>query len=285
MNGLPYYKAYPRDFVEGTVGMRFELKGAYRLVLDLIYMQGGRLPDDSRYISGLLGCSVKKWNGFRIELLEMGKISINGKSLTNLRAITELEILAKYQDKQAENASKSRKNKGLDQPEPSHTEPDTEEEPERKNKIDSSLRSLGEAVGNDELDLAFGDWNTLAGHVGLPKAASFTPKRKAALRQRLKDCGGRKGWQDALRLIPHSPFLMGENGSGFTATLDFVLQSSSFTKLVEGNYAKRGNGPATKLKGLALIEEQLRQEISNDGFGGPESSDNQAIQRLAFSGR
>ena len=57
MNGLPYYKAYPRDFIEGTVGMSFELKAAYRLVLDLVYMQGGDLPDNSRYIAGLLGCS------------------------------------------------------------------------------------------------------------------------------------------------------------------------------------------------------------------------------------
>lgn len=44
MNGLPYYKAYPRDFIEGTVGMSFELKGAYRLVLDLIYLRSGNCP-------------------------------------------------------------------------------------------------------------------------------------------------------------------------------------------------------------------------------------------------
>ncbi|MBC8717497.1 hypothetical protein [Ochrobactrum sp. Marseille-Q0166] len=42
-------KPYPRDFIEGTIGMSFELKAAYRLVLDLIYMQGGNLPDDARY--------------------------------------------------------------------------------------------------------------------------------------------------------------------------------------------------------------------------------------------
>ena len=73
MNGLPYYKAYPRDFIEGTIGMDFELKGAYRLVLDLIYMQGGQLADDARYISGLLGCTLKKWNSLRSKLIEMGK--------------------------------------------------------------------------------------------------------------------------------------------------------------------------------------------------------------------
>lgn len=81
MNGLPYYKAYPRDFIEGTIGMDFETKAAYRLVLDLIYMQGGNLPDDARYISGLLGCSVKKWNLLRETLVDAGKIDVRGGTL------------------------------------------------------------------------------------------------------------------------------------------------------------------------------------------------------------
>lgn len=76
MNGLPYYKAYPRDFIEGTVGMAFEVKGAYRIVLDLIYMRGGDLPDDQRYIAGVLGCSVRAWKGYRERLIEAGKIVV-----------------------------------------------------------------------------------------------------------------------------------------------------------------------------------------------------------------
>lgn len=82
MNGLPYYKAYPRDFIEGTVGMPFEIKCAYRVVLDLIYMQGGNLPDDARYISGLLGCSIRKWKSIRQALIEAGKITVSGDFLT-----------------------------------------------------------------------------------------------------------------------------------------------------------------------------------------------------------
>lgn len=128
MNGLPYYKAYPRDFIEGTIGMSFELKGAYRLVLDFIYMQGGNLPDDPRYISGLLGCSVRKWKSIRNALIEAGKIRVSGEFLTNERAVFELETLAKLQDKQAENASGPRKNKDLEKPPLSHTEPEPEED-------------------------------------------------------------------------------------------------------------------------------------------------------------
>ena len=124
MNGLPYYKAYPRDFIEGTIGMTFEMKGAYRLVLDLIYMQGGKLPDDARYISGALGCTMRKWKTLRQALVDGGKLTVNGEFLTNERAVFELETLRKLQDKQRENASGPRKNKGLEKPRPRHTEPE-----------------------------------------------------------------------------------------------------------------------------------------------------------------
>lgn len=130
MNGLPYYKAYPRDFIEGTIGMPFEIKCAYRVVLDLIYMQGGELPDDPRYISGLLGCSIRKWKTIRNALVEMGKIQVSGEFLTNYRAVSELETLAKLQDKQRENRTRPNKNNNLQKPRSDHTEPEPEPDKE-----------------------------------------------------------------------------------------------------------------------------------------------------------
>ncbi|MBB3997237.1 DUF1376 domain-containing protein [Aureimonas pseudogalii] len=124
MNGLPYYKAYPRDFIEGTIGMPFEVKCAYRVILDLIYMQGGNLPDDNRYISGLLGCSIRKWTTIRSALIEADKIQVSGEFLTNYRAVSELETLAKLQDKQRENGSHPKKNNDLAKPRLNHTEPE-----------------------------------------------------------------------------------------------------------------------------------------------------------------
>lgn len=139
-NGLPYYKAYPRDFIEGTVGMPFEIKCAYRVILDLIYMQGGNLPDEPRYISGLLGCSIRKWKSIRASLIDAGKIEAAGEFLTNKRADKELETLAKYQEKQSEKASKPRKNKGLQQPQLSQPEP----EPDRDTNVSLSKRARPE---------------------------------------------------------------------------------------------------------------------------------------------
>lgn len=153
MNGLPYYKAYPRDFIEGTIGMDFETKAAYRLVLDLIYMQGGNLPDDARYISGLLGCTVRKWNSLRGSLVGMGKIIVNGEFLTNERAIIELETLRKLQDKQAENRSRPNKIKDLKSPRFDQSEPEPKEAKASNAHVREAAADLSQKQNLDLRDL------------------------------------------------------------------------------------------------------------------------------------
>ena len=125
-NGLPYYPRYPRDFIEGTIGMPFEEKAAYSLVLDLIYMRNGQLPDDGRYIAGLLGLSVRKWNALREKLLRREKLQAIDGYLTNYRAITELKKLRKFSEKQSENRRGDSKNKELEKPRSNHTDIDTD---------------------------------------------------------------------------------------------------------------------------------------------------------------
>ncbi|WP_226552960.1 DUF1376 domain-containing protein [Celeribacter naphthalenivorans] len=156
MNGLPYYKAYPRDFIEGTIGMDFETKGAYRLVIDLIYMQGGRLPDDSRYISGLLGCSVRKWNSIREKLLSSGKLEIIGEFLSNYRADKELETLRKVQEQNAENRRGSNKNKDLQKRPSIHTEPEPDIDDDDTRATMTDRERLLEAMGHGSQDCTAG---------------------------------------------------------------------------------------------------------------------------------
>lgn len=169
MNGLPYYKAYPRDFFEGTIGMAFDLKAAYRLVLDLIYMQGGKLPDDAKYIAGHLGCSVRAWNGYRQALLDMSKICADLGIISNFRADKELVALTSFQDKQRENARQPRKNNTLalamaeptDKPKASHTEPDTER---KKRETIVSPKERGSRLSPDwQLPPDWSAWATSEG--------------------------------------------------------------------------------------------------------------------------
>jgi uncharacterized protein YdaU (DUF1376 family) len=119
---LPYYKRFPRDFLDGTIGLCLETKGAYAIVLDLIYMRDGRLADDARYIAGQLGCSVRKWTSIRKELLAAGKIQCANGIISNFRADYLTEESRKYQDNQREIAGLPRKNNTLRQPKPSQSE-------------------------------------------------------------------------------------------------------------------------------------------------------------------
>jgi uncharacterized protein YdaU (DUF1376 family) len=148
MNGLPYYKAYPRDFFEGTAGMPVELKGIYRLILDLIYMQGGALVDDPRYIAGHLGCGVKTWTTARAKLIAAGKIYAIDERLRNNRADKEQIITASFLDKQRINGSTPKKNNGLPEavakPKASHTEPEPDTESKKDRDAKASLVRFAE---------------------------------------------------------------------------------------------------------------------------------------------
>jgi hypothetical protein len=86
---------------------------------------------------------------------------------------------------------------------------------------------------------AYEAWNDLAQRCDLPRATILNAKRAASIAARLGECGGIVGWQTALQNIEKSSFLCGDSDRDFKATLDFLLQPSSFVKVLEGAY---GNG-------------------------------------------
>lgn len=87
-----------------------------------------------------------------------------------------------------------------------------------------------------EITLAVKAYNTTAERCGLPHVRKLTAARLSKLRARLKDCGGLDGWRDALAKLEASTHCTGGNDRGWRACLDFLLQESSFVKLIEGAY-------------------------------------------------
>lgn len=81
-------------------------------------------------------------------------------------------------------------------------------------------------------------WNATADRIGLPKVIKLTPERRKKLNQRLKE-HPIEDWTEAISAIERSKFLRGEGPSGWRANFDFLLQPSSFTKLIEGTYDHR----------------------------------------------
>ncbi len=92
MSKRPWYKRYPADFIAATMQLSLEEKGAYSIVLDLMYDKGGQIIDNSRYIARVCGCSTRRWNQIRERLIGDGKIVVDGDYLTNKRVKSELKI-------------------------------------------------------------------------------------------------------------------------------------------------------------------------------------------------
>jgi len=104
--GRPWYKRFPSDFIAGTMQLTFEQKGAYAIVLDLIYDNDGRLPENDRWIAGVLGLSTRKWNQIKEALIEAGKLFRDDGYLRNKRADKQLENDETTRDKLRENGRK-----------------------------------------------------------------------------------------------------------------------------------------------------------------------------------
>lgn len=108
-----------------------------------------------------------------------------------------------------------------------------------------SLEREDAGVAGAPIKAAFDLWNRKAESLGLPTAKVLTEGRRGHLKARLEDCGGLDGWAAALDALAASRFLCGlvpgrDGKPPFKADLDFILQPSSFARLLEGKYQEGG---------------------------------------------
>jgi uncharacterized protein YdaU (DUF1376 family) len=293
---LPYYKRFPRDFLEGTIGLRWEAKAIYSILLDLIYIRDGRLADDPRYIAGVIGCSVKLWNNIKRELVEAGKIRVENGLIMNARADCILEETRAYQEQQAANrrggnpaktpqdSAKSdykidkksgktpknspppNKNKGIEKRSSDHTESESE------SLVSNETREIRRRV-----EMGFQIFVGAAGRVTawpVPKALSEVRRKK--LEGRIRE-NGLDGWEEAVRKAEASRFLRGEAGRTFAFSFDWLVEPRNFQKVTEGNYDDKptnggggsnpggaGSGHAGGGGGFAAFKRRLAGEPSGD---------------------
>lgn len=86
-----WYKREPAKALRGVQGMPFEVIGCYFVILDLIYLYGGSIANDPRWIAGQGKASTKSVQAWIRQLIEAGRlIEIDGrlhdeKALTTLR--------------------------------------------------------------------------------------------------------------------------------------------------------------------------------------------------------
>ena len=82
-------------------------------------------------------------------------------------------------------------------------------------------------------------WNAFAADHDLSQSRPLNPDRRRKALCRLEECDGIEGWRAAVASIADSPWLLGENDGKWKASMSFMLQRESFTKVLEGNYIRR----------------------------------------------
>jgi len=237
-----WYKRCGADFIHGTMMLSLEEKGAYSLCLDLIYDRGGPIPDEARWLSGVCGVSIRKWNTIRDRLIELGKLTAENGMISNSRA--DLEIIsaefqareraesgAKGGRKRAENADATHKNNDLAQAELKPIEK-IREDKNREEEVEAAppTRARSEPI-NEALD----HWNTVSAEVGWPRVQKLSEARRTSLRARLKE-ETLDGWKAGIARARASPLLsLAPPWFGF----DWFLKPTNFLKVIEGNYDRQ----------------------------------------------
>lgn len=135
MSARPWYKRFGADFVFGTMGLTLEERGAYSIIIDLIHDRGKAIPDDARFMAGILGVSTRKWRAIRDALIGHGKIYEADGFLSNERCDADLAEAYEQARKQAESGAKG----GRKRAENALNSERNEREPQKKpNEINES---------------------------------------------------------------------------------------------------------------------------------------------------
>jgi hypothetical protein len=87
-------------------------------------------------------------------------------------------------------------------------------------------------------------WNAMAKRRGLPQVGKLTEERRKRIGARFAEHGP-DAFTEAIAAVERSPFCLGDSNGGWRADFDFLLQASSFTKLIEGSY-DRAPAPAAR---------------------------------------
>lgn len=135
------------------------------------------------------------------------------------------------------------------------------------------------APASDDAQAAFDAWNDTARRNDLPVAEKLTKDRRSKLTARIADAGGLDGWFRALDRLEASDFCTGRK-TDFRSNLDFVLQASSFLKLIEGSYDNNRNQRGQHeqrhshaQRGQSALDHHLNNIVARSEFSEPQFED------------
>jgi uncharacterized protein YdaU (DUF1376 family) len=245
---IPYFgDAYMAD----TRHLTLEEHGAYHLLLLIAWRSPNcALPEDDKRLAQMLGITAKKWANLKPSVMAFWTATENGweqKRLTKERRWVEEK---KAKNKSAAEARWEPKPKKTKEPRDANAyangqpnghangyapppPPLGSNEPIISSIEDKSAEPTAQPLTEIEILEA---WQDRMVPLGFPAVRRMTPARRRSLKARMREYPDIDDWQKAFSALERSNFCKGDNDRGWRADFDFLCQSKSLTKLIEGAY-------------------------------------------------
>lgn len=272
MADMPWVRFFPSDWLGGTRSMSAAETGIYITLIATMYERGEPIPEDHVRLARLCGASNSSFKACLTSLIDDGKVIRVDGGLWNDRVQKEVVYRSEKSEvgSRAAKAKWDKKRNEINEDDhapamPSQSARNANQNPEPDTR-DNSLRSLAPQAASKRkvgtrlspdwvLPRAWGQW-------ALDDVKDTSVEFIRSQADQFKD------------------YWISKSGSAATK-MDWEATWRNWIRNAVQR-APRSNAQAKPLKGLALVREQLRQEIEDAGFGGEEGSDNQALQQLPF---
>ena len=274
---------YWGDYLRDTGHLSAAEHGAYLLLIGHYWTTGKPLPGDDVQLARIARMSPEEWERNK-EIISLFFQKRDGlwhhqrisrelrkwKKLIKARSYAgKMGAKARATKVQQTSNKTSTRARALPSPSPSPSPsplPSPSPEESGTSPIVEVLSSGDDAPKNstrENAETMMAMWNELASRYPcLPVVRKLTTLRIRQAALRLSEIGGLEVWQGALEKIEISGHCLGNNDRGWTASFDFLLQPSSLTKLMEGNYDDRtavSEKPENPYA-LAILEDRARRE-------------------------
>ena len=286
MKSTPWFKFFPSDWLSGTRGLSASETGIYITLIAMMYDHGKPLSMDQTRLARICGATQRQLAAALERLIADGKIIRLPGGLWNSRVASEMQsrdekiscareaAFARHlgntlEDQGSSDADASIPQCGNDAISEARYQKEEEPKgssgelafPEPQLPLKGRLVLLDMATASEAVEA----FNAMAAKAGLPKVQKFTTVRRKQLAQRLKDCGGIDGWRAAMDKVAASDFLTGRKTT-WRADFDFILQATSFTKIMEGSYDNRQHQQGARKPGQGYsAQDALRGLYAGQG--------------------
>jgi uncharacterized protein YdaU (DUF1376 family) len=230
---MHYYQFNIGDYATHTRHLSIYEDLAYRRLLDWYYLNEKPIPADAQQAAKLI-LMRNRYPDVECVLQEFFQLTENG--WINKRADAEISKFKEFSEAGKRGAAK-RWSKGGDSPPIAPLIANNNHKPLTTNQDNSKPLAVGNPnCPHEEIISLYHE------HLSeLPSVKVWNEKRKSALQSRWREDKKRQSldyWKRFFVYVSQSDFLCGRSGT-FKASLEWLVNSGNFVKVIEGNYVNR----------------------------------------------